>query len=268
MTTIEARGEAFDIGRVVTRTFGSIGRNAATFFLLALGLVGLPQVVLGYLQVQLNPGAAGLAATRTPGEMITYGLLVIVIALATIVLSALLQAAVIRGVVEDLNGRRVRIAECLSAGMSVALPVIAISIMVGLGIFAGLILLIVPGIILAIRWIVAIPTRVMEQPGVFAAMGRSAELTKGSRWAIFAVVLVFAILVWVLTAVVLGSAAALSIAAPTSAATFVGVPYLVLSGILNAVTSTVSSAGVAAIYCELRAIKEGASPSSLAAVFD
>jgi hypothetical protein len=171
MTAIEARGEAFDLGRVVTRTFGSVSRNAATFFALGVALVGLPQAILNFMQVQLNPASAALAGeSRSPGEMITYGLLMIGFALLSIVLSAMLQATIIRGVVEDLNGRRVNIGESFSAGLGVSLPVIAISIMVGLGVFFGLILLVVPGLMLAIRWIVAVPSRVMERPGVFAAM--------------------------------------------------------------------------------------------------
>ena len=270
MTAIEARGEAFDIGRVVTRTFGSIGRNAATFFVLGVALVGLPQAILNYMQVQLNPATSALAGeSRSPGELITYGLLMIGFALLSIVLSAMLQATIIRGVVEDLNGRRVNIADSLSAGLGVSLPVIAISIMVGLGVFFGLILLIVPGLMLAIRWVAAIPARVMERPGVFAAMGRSAELTRGHRWAIFALAVVFLIVVMVLSGVIGAVAAAIAIGAGGSATGITtSLPFLLLTSVLNAATATIGAAGVAAIYCELRAVKEGASPSTLADVFD
>ena len=265
MTTIEARGAAFDIGRVVSATFSSVGRNATPFFLMGLGLVGLPQLILNYLEsVMRQPGAAA-----SPETAINNGLLVIAFAILSLILSTLLQAAVIRGVVEDLNGRKVNVADCLSAGLGVALPVIAISIMVGLGVGLGFLLLIVPGVMLAVRWGVAVPARVMERPGVFAAMGRSAELTKNHRWAIFAVGLVFFIVLVVISAVIGAIGGAIAVASgvsPTGVAS--SPPVILLTSLMAAVTSTIAAAGVATIYCELRAIKEGASPATLASVFD
>ena len=264
MTTIEARGAAFDIGHVVSATFGSVSRNATPFFLLGLVLVGLPQLIINMLEAPLRQ--AGLAS---PSVAASNGLLIIGFAALSIVLTALLQAAVIRGVVEDLNGRKVNMADCLSGGLGISLPVIGISIMVGLGVVLGSILLIVPGIMLAVRWSVAVPARVMERPGVFAAMGRSAELTKNHRWAIFAIALVFFIAV-VLFSMIIGAVggviALVGGASPTGIASHPAM--LIISALISAATNTFGAAGVGAIYCELRAIKEGASPATLASVFD
>jgi hypothetical protein len=269
MTAIGADRETFDMGRVVSQAFGAISRNSIAFFVLAFVLVGAPQSILGLLQVQANPLTADpTAASRTPGAMIAYGLIVIAIALASLVLGALLQAAVIRGVVEDLNGKRASIAELLSSGLRVSPPVIAIGLLVGLGIGLGAILLLVPGLMLASRWIVAVPARVMERPGVFAAMERSAELTKGNRWAIFGLLFAYAIVLWIISAVVLGITASLSFTAHSPTAAGMGLPYALISALVNALISTIGSAGVASIYCELRRIRDGAIPSALAAVFD
>jgi hypothetical protein len=269
MTAIGADRETFDMGRVVSQAFGAIGRNSVAFFVLAFVLVGAPQSILGLMQVQANPLTADpAAASRAPGAMMAYGLLAIAIALASLVLGALLQAAIIRGVVEDLNGKPASITELLTSGLRVSPPVIAIGILVGLGIGLGAILFFVPGLMLATRWIGAVPARVMERPGVFAAMGRSAELTKGSRWAIFGLMFAYAIVLWIIYAVVLGVTASLSFTASSPTVGGMGLPYALISALVNALMSTIASAGVASIYCELRRIKDGAMPSALAAVFD
>ena len=65
------------------------------------------------------------------------------------------------------------------------------SIIVGIGIVAGLILLIVPGIILAVMW-QFFGYAIVDRPGTRAieAMGRSADITRGNRWQLFGLVLV------------------------------------------------------------------------------
>ena len=46
---------------------------------------------------------------------------------------------------------------------------------------------------MATAWIMAVPAQVVEQPGVFGAIGRSADLTRGHRWPIFGLMIIFAI---------------------------------------------------------------------------
>jgi len=76
----------------------------------------------------------------------------------------------------------------------VLLPALGIAILVGLGVMVGLTLLIVPGIILFLRWCVAVPVLVQERQGVLASMGRSAALTQGNRWALFGLFLIVVII--------------------------------------------------------------------------
>jgi uncharacterized membrane protein len=271
MTTIDARREAFNMGRVVSQTFGAIGRNGQTLVVLALGLVGVPQIIIGLLQSRITPtltGAAGVSATSV-GGVLFYSLLLILVALIGAVMAVLLQATVIKVVIDDLNGQRARLADALSGGLSAALPVIAIGLLAGLGIGLGLGLLIVPGLMLAARWIVAVPARVTEGPGIFAALARSSQLTKGYRWPVFGLLFVFAILVWIVEAAVLGSVMAVVISSGGNALTASStLPYILPSALLSAAINILASAGVGAIYCELRLIKEGAAPTGLAGVFD
>ena len=250
------------MGRVVSKTFGAIDRNGSTLLVLALVLGAAPQVVTSFLQARANPVVSGSPSTSS-----AFIGLFFISALISSVLSIVLQAAVIHGVVEDLNGRPPKLADCFSAGLKVILPVLAIGIVSGTAIALGFILLIVPGIILAMRWLVAVPVRVAEGPGVFAALARSVQLTKGNRWALFGLVFAFFVVVWVILAVVLGVAVALSFSAINPQAAATSAPYILLSAVALAAMQTLGAAGIGAIYQELKTVQEGGDPSSLAEVF-
>ena len=64
-----------------------------------------------------------------------------------------------------------------------------LSVMSGVGVALGLMLFIVPGILLAIRWTLAAPIVMLEGRGAGAAMKRSRELVRGHRGAVFRVLL-------------------------------------------------------------------------------
>ncbi|KLN59632.1 hypothetical protein WH96_16420 [Kiloniella spongiae] len=48
--------------------------------------------------------------------------------------------------------------------------------------YLGLVLLIVPGVYVAVLLAVVIPVIVVEQPGIIGSLKRSSELSRGSRW--------------------------------------------------------------------------------------
>src|SRR6266540_5114190 len=64
-------------------------------------------------------------------------------------------------------------------------PLVCVSLLTGLGIAAGTLLLIVPGIVLAVRWSLAVPVVMLEKESPCAAMRRSRELVRGHGWAVF-----------------------------------------------------------------------------------
>lgn len=66
---------------------------------------------------------------------------------------------------------------------------LAVSILTGLGVGLGFLLLIVPGVLLAIRWAVATPIVMLEGIGARSAMRRSRELVQGHRKAVFRVLM-------------------------------------------------------------------------------
>ena len=106
-------------------------------------------------------------------------------------LSILYQGMVVK-LVQDLqeNRRDHSIRDLLRSVEPVLLPLIAVSILAGLGIAIGFVLFIIPGLILLVIWSVVAPVMVLERPGVFAAFGRSRELVRGNGWAVFRVILI------------------------------------------------------------------------------
>jgi hypothetical protein len=257
----------FDVGRVIQRAFAAIGHNFAVFALLSLLLAGLPSALTGGL---LNLATQGPSTSPTPtgatgDELAALGASVFALAyLASAVGGLILTAALVHGAVADLNGRRAGFGECLATGVRNAFWLFLIGLIVAVAEVFGYLLFVVPGIMVATAWISAVPVRVVERLGPFGALGRSAELTRGHRWAIFGLIVIYLLGSWMLQGAVLAVIGSLAEAGPTA----LPVNALVLQPLVAAATHMVSAAGVASIYYELRSGREGIGPEALAAVFD
>jgi hypothetical protein len=71
-----------------------------------------------------------------------------------------------------------------------------VGILAALGITIGLLLLIVPGLVLATWWLFVVPVVMLEHRGVTDSFGRSRELVRGNGWNVFGlIVLTFLILI-------------------------------------------------------------------------
>jgi len=107
---------------------------------------------------------------------------------------AILYQGIVVALVQDIqDGRRDHsVADLVRSVEPVFWPLVGVSILFGIGLGIGFVLLIIPGLILMVIWSVVAPVTVLERPGVFAAFGRSRELVRGNGWNVFGViVLVF-----------------------------------------------------------------------------
>ncbi|MFI4936446.1 MAG: hypothetical protein ACHP7N_17695 [Caulobacterales bacterium] len=258
----------FDIGRVLQRLFGVLGRNFIEFLMLSMLLVGAPTVVLGLVQLSYF---ARLIAPLGPAILplgLATGLIAIVVSVSA---NAVLQGAVIHGTVSDLAGKRATFGECVGTGLRYLLPLVGIGIVSSIGVGIGVVLLIVPGVLLALAWCVAAPVQVIERRGVFGAFDRSAELTRNHRGSIFGLMVIYFVVQLVLTSVVtgalLGSAFSLTNLAARDSDTQ-SIVVTISNFIVQTATGLIGAAGVASVYYELRQIKEGVGAEQLAAVFD
>ena len=270
MSTMPTQGQ-FDIGRVISRLFGVLGRNLPVFALLALLLVGAPAIAVA-LTALLRTLPASLPTS--PAELFTpinigLGLGSVLI---SVIANSVLQGAVIHGTVSDLAGRPASFGDCLATGIRFILPLIGIGLISGIAIGAASILLVVPGVLLALAWAVAAPAAVMERTGVFGAFSRSADLTRNHRGAIFGLAVIYivvALVVQYLESSLMRSVTGVSLVTTTTQNLQTAIIIrLVANGLIQTMTALVSAAGVASIYYELRSIKDGVGAEQLAAVFD
>jgi hypothetical protein len=248
-------GDGFDIGRVAKHTFGAIQANIWSFVLLAVLFVALPQLLQGWLQGEIAPGDIGRSAMA--------GLASLPVALLTLVTATIAQAAVNYGTFAYLSGKPASFAECLNIGWRRWWRLLLVLILNGLGVGLATLLFIVPGLMLAMRWSVAAPVQVIEGGGLRASLGRSAELTKGRRWAIFGLWMVLGVtyLLLLLTVLALANGGSLALVGLTASP----IARILVLPIITPIANVVTAAGLAAVYYELRG---GAGTEGVAAVFD
>lgn len=172
---MNAAGEAagqLDIGGVFDRTTEIYKQCFSTVWIVALILMVPAAIIVAILG---NDGLLGLVGS-----------------LVNLAASAWLIGSIVR-IVEDVEVDGtvdLAVGEVLGSVWPRLIALILLEIVIAILVAFGLILLIVPGVILALMWIVAIPSMVVEGLGVFDSMGRSSQLTKGNRMRILAVGLI------------------------------------------------------------------------------
>jgi hypothetical protein len=168
--------------------------------------------------------------------------------IVTLVLTAFFTGMVVMLVRDLQDGHRdSSLGELFSSVTPVFVPVIVVSILFGMGVAIGLVLLIIPGLILLTIWAVAIPVTVIERPGILRAFGRSRELVKGNGWQVFGTIL----LVWLIS-IVIGAIGGLI------ADAIGGVIGALVVAIVSALIAPVIALASALIYFALVGAKEPA----------
>ena len=178
------------ISELLDRTFHLYRNNFAVF----VGITALPQLVVLALQLLLSAmifqrSLAGM------GTALIIGMgTAMLIGLASYLAVEISHAATIIAVSHLHLDRPTSIASAYSSAKSSMGRVIGISLAVGIAVGIGFILLVVPGIYLALAWSLAIPVTVLEGGGLNVSTTRSKALSKGSFGRIFVVYLLMLIL--------------------------------------------------------------------------
>ena len=161
-------------------------------FMLFVGIVALPQLVL--LTLQLTGVVSGGLRGSRPGLTLlwSFALLVVSLFVATTV-----QAATIVAVSQLQLGRPVTIGLAYAQVRTRILPLVFVAVAVGFLIGLGLVLLIIPGVLLALRWSLAVPAAVLETLPAGQAMSRSADLTRGDWGRVFMIYVLYTFLLLV-----------------------------------------------------------------------
>ncbi len=138
----------------------------------------------------LIPAAIAVFAIVAIARLVLTGGAAVLVSLVTLILGTFYQGMVVELVGDVQDGRRDSSVEQLFRSVApIVLPLIGLSILLGIGVTIGFILIIVPGLFLMTIWAVAAPSLVIERRGIFAAFRRSRELVRDNGWEVFGVIL-------------------------------------------------------------------------------
>ena len=249
--------QSFELGQVITQTFSVYFRNFIPFTLLTT--------------LALAPGLLFAAYVSTlDAELPITRFSQIIAPILQLFCQPVATAAITYGVYQQLRRRDASIGDCLQVGLSCLFPVLGLAIVQGIGIGCGAMLCLIPGILLAIRWAVAVPAAVEERPGVGNALSRSTYLTEGYRGEVFGVLALLKILelglgfgaglIWGLSMAASGSLDDGQMANPG--------PLLFLSNLASILTTSLAATAAAVMYYRLRSVKESVDFDQISSVFD
>jgi hypothetical protein len=117
--------------------------------------------------------------------------------IVSVVAAFLVQAALVKAVQDVRDGQvDLNLGETVRAVLPFLGTVILASILAGIGIAIGFVLIIVPGLILLTFWSLIVPSIVIGGEGVFSSFSKSWRTVRGYAWHVFGTyVLVFLILI-------------------------------------------------------------------------
>lgn len=248
MTDSAAAAPDLDLGLIVRETLGVTRRNLGPFVLISLLLGGLPDALIEAARVGLP--ALGDVGWNAIGRVLSLFTGIIV------------QGAVTSVSLADLEGRSMSVFEGARIGLRRFGSLFGVNFLSGLGVLVGLLLLIIPGLLLAARWAVITPVVLTEGRSWDAALKRSQDLTKGLLWRIV-------VLLLLLVAAILAVNFSLAFLAGLLGSFLGGFTANILATVVvSTAIGVMISPGAAVLYVQLRRLREGAIPNELAAVFD
>jgi len=257
---VALRAPQFTIGNVISTTFSVLARNFVPFLLIAI-VIAIPYFLVTYIasgtpplnQSQVSQGHVFYSYFARVSS-VSYWLSIIPQRLTL----SLVAAALAYGTFQDLRGVKKTAGELAKHGLGSLVPVALAAMVYSILLTIGVLLLVVPGVILAIALWVYVPAIVIEKAGVGGSFRRSRELTKGYWWPIFALNLIaFAIVIGLEVVESIALRMPISVLVHHWAIFPLQVVYMIVAAVMSAVG-----------YYYLRAHKEGVAIDEIAKVFD
>ena len=189
------------LGEILSAAFNIYKANASKLIL----IVAIVVVPLSFISA-LFSGVVFAGSKHTVllfGKQVevidrSFGLFVagaLVTAVISVIITAVLQAAILRAAAQATIGDPVDPEESYRFGFKRLGSVILVSLLVGLVVLGGLILLIIPGLIFGVLLSVSVPVLIVENRRGREALSRSWNLVKGHFWHALGVLFVAAIIV-------------------------------------------------------------------------
>lgn len=181
------------LGEILSAAFNIYKANASKLML----IVAVVVVPLSFISALFSGVVfAGTKHTGITGREFvdrSFGLFVagaLVTAVVTVIIWAVLQAAILRAAAQATIGDPVDPEESYRFGFKRLGSVILVSLLVGLAVAGGFILLFIPGLIFLVLLSVSVPVLIVENRRGTAAMSRSWNLVRGHFWHAFGVLFI------------------------------------------------------------------------------
>ena len=230
------------VGEIIDAAFQVYRRHFGALATIVLVCSGLPTLIQVYM--------------RASGGI--HWILSMVYVLLAVVLGLIATGATVFVVSESYLGRGITAREALARATPFVVPLILASLAMGIVIFIGLLLILIPGIIAICGLAVTVPALVVESLSPTAAMGRSWALTRTHRLRMLGLfVVVFILLVIPYLAVMGLFSLVAALASATGASSAILVVGIVIAAIAQLLISPLYQAALVIAYYDLRVRKEG-----------
>jgi hypothetical protein len=257
------------LGRVIARSFRLIGQRPLSLIAITLLFSTVPAIAMTWARAMVTvhvtlPAAQGAPAPPA-GDLGALFAQLGVIEAVTILIGGLewvAQGAVASALLGG-EGQAYRPGEVVARVAARLAPLYLLGVLSTLGILGGTLLLIVPGILLALAWTVGAQVAALEKRSFLGVFRRSAELTRNHRGMLFVLALIYGVLSYALT---FGERMAFGQGLVRTGAE----PLLLTYGVQPLVTSALAlllGAVNASVYVELAELKDGAVMHQVAATF-
>ena len=271
MSQLYAPQRRVDIGGVLSAAFDLLRRRGLAPWLAQAVVCG----GLGVTQMVLAVSVAGTRAfgrpTDTSGFSAVLGVVSVLILLAQYAFALSLMT---RAAMTGPEAPRPRIGELLAGALGRFLPVVLVLVGWLVAVLVGYVLLIIPAILVSLYFAVVAQVSAAESVGWLQAFRRSVELTDGNRWTIFLVRLVWGVMngiIVVVSMLLAMTVIGLFTALPNTSDSVIGAVALILilplSFLFSAGIQVFNAALPAALYVELRRVKEGDRAQAIEQVF-
>jgi hypothetical protein len=248
-------------------TFGVFGRNFVPMMVIALAVMAIQAAIEfalgGGIAVEQSDASSPASIVSSLLSIIGYGLVTAPITYATF---------------QDLRGTRVGLSGMMSGGFNQIVRVIGAALAIGVLIFVSAMIAVVlyfastfVGVVatiaavifaffILVTWFPLVPALVMEDVGFMAGFGRAGHLSKGRRWGILGLLLVYFVIIIGISIVIFGIIGVIAVTAPIVGLVLM-IPFLSVYSVLGAIMPAV-------VYYLLRSEKEGVGIDEIARVFD
>ncbi len=259
MTGLDLR--PLSIGEILDRTFSLYRRH----FLLFIGIAGIPhlltlavgllQVWFGHAPLVVDRRSGGLVFHQSTGLTLVFQILAVIVGIIVYLWS---QGATVFAVTELYLGRQTSISACLRRVWGKLASLFGVVVLNGLAILGALLLFIIPGVYVACRLLVCVPSALIEGRGPRDSLSRSWHLTReyaGRAFVLYLLYLVLAMGIGLLLGLPIGFALAAARNDPAALRTWLAAQQ-VLNVVVTALVTPIILIGTSVFYFDLRVRQE------------